>query len=58
MKGKAGSDDGLSKDREEKQSGSEEDGGARPTASLRKLRSQDQAESPVATRYVLGSDLE
>ena len=56
MKGKAGSDDNWSKDREQKHPGSEGDGGARPTASLRKLRSQDQVESPVATRYVFGSD--
>jgi len=56
MKGKAGSEDGWSKDREEKYPGSEEDGAARLTASLRKLRSQDQVESPVAARYVLGSE--
>jgi len=37
MKGKAGSDDNWSKDREQKHSGSEGDGGALPTASLRKL---------------------
>jgi len=44
-------------DREEKKStGSQEDGAARPTASPRKLHSQDQVESPVAARYVLGSD--
>jgi len=58
MKGKAGSEDTWSKDREEKAPGSEEDGAARPTASLQKLRSQDQVESPVATRYVLDSDSE
>ena len=56
MKGKAGSDDNWSKDREETHPGSEEDGAARPTASLQKLRWQDQVESPVATQYVLGSD--
>jgi len=33
MKGKEGSEDNWSKDREEKHPGSEEDGGARPTAS-------------------------
>ena len=53
IKDKVGSDDNLSKDKEQKQSGSEGDGAARPTASLRKLRSQDQVESPVAARYVL-----
>jgi len=58
MKGKAGSEDTWSKDREKKAPGSEEDGAARPTASLRKLHSQDQVESPVATRYVLDSDSE
>ena len=58
MKGKAGSDDNWSKDREEKYPGSERDGGARPTTSLRNLRSQDQVESPVAARYDLGSDSE
>ena len=47
MKGKAGSDDGLSKDRVEKHPGPEEDEAARPTTSLRKLRSQGQVESPV-----------
>jgi len=56
MKGKAGSDDGWSKDREETHLGPEEDEAARPTASLRKQRSQDQVASPVATQYVLGSD--
>ena len=60
MKEKIGSEDNWPKDREEKHPGSEEDhdGEARPTASLRKQRSQDQAESPVAARYVLGSDSE
>ena len=48
MKGKAESEDNWSKDREEKHPGSEEDGAARPTASLRKLRSQDQV---VASRH-------
>jgi len=47
MKGKAGSDDGLSKDRVEKHPGPEEDEAAWPTVSLRKLRLQDQVESPV-----------
>jgi hypothetical protein len=47
------SEDIWSEDREEKHPGSEGDGAARPTASLRKLRSQDQVESPVAARYVL-----
>jgi len=56
MKGKAGSEDGWSKDREETHPGSEEDGAARPTASLRKLRSQDQVDSPAVARYVLSSD--
>ena len=56
MKGKAGSEDNWSKDRGGKTPGSEEDGGVWPTASLRKLRPQDQVESPVAARYVLGSD--
>jgi len=56
IKDKAGNDDNLSKDREEKHPGSEEDGAARPTASMRKLRSQDQVESPAAARYVLSND--
>ena len=58
MKGKAGSEDNWSKDREEKHPGSEKDGGARPTASLRNLRSQDHVESPVAAQYDFGSDSE
>ena len=56
LKGKAGNKDGWSKDREEKHPGPEEDDAAQPTVSARKLRSQDQVESPVATRYVLDSD--
>jgi len=56
IKGKAGSKDGWSKDREEKHPGLEEDDAAQPAASAQKLRSQDQAESLVATRYVLDSD--
>ena len=58
MKGKAGSEDNWSKERDEKHPASEQDGAARPTASLRKLRSQDRVKSPVATRYVLDSDSE
>jgi len=58
MKGKAGSDDGWSKDREGKHPGPEEDEAARPTVSLRKLCSQDQMELPFATCHVLDSDLE
>ena len=42
LKGKAGSEDNWSKDRAEKHPVSEEDGVARPSASLRKLRSQDR----------------
>jgi len=57
MKGKAGNEDNWTKDRKDKPA-SEEDGVARPTASLRKLFSQDQAKSPVATRYVLDRDSE
>jgi len=56
MKEKAGSDDGWSEDEEGKYPGPDEDEAAQPTASLRKLRSQDQDEQPVATRYVLDSD--
>jgi len=44
MKGKAGSEDNWSTDREEKSPGSEEDGAARPKALARKLRSQDQVD--------------
>ena len=58
MKGQAGSEDNWSKDKEEMHLGSEEDGAARPTASLQKLCSQDQMESQVATWYVLDSDSE
>jgi len=60
LKEKQGAKKTVSKDREKKHPGSEEDGAARPTASARnlKLRSQDQVESPVATRYVLDSDSE
>jgi len=58
MTEKALSEDNWSKDREEKHPASEKDGAARPTASLRKLRSQDRVKSPVATRYVLDSDSE
>ena len=56
IKDKAGSDDNWSKDKEQKYPGSEGDGGARPTASLRKLRSQNQVDSQAAVRYVLSSD--
>jgi len=56
MKDQAGSDNNWSTDKEPKHPGSEKDGEARPTASLRKLRSQDQVESPAAARYVLSSD--
>jgi len=58
IKGKSGTEDNWSKDREDKYLASKEDGAARPTASLRKLRSQDRVKSPVATRYVLDSDSE
>jgi len=58
MTGKAGSEDNWSKDKDEKHPASEQDGAARPTASLRKLRSQDLVKSPVATRYVLDSNSE
>ena len=58
IKGTAGSEDNRSKDREEKNPASEEDGAAQPAASLPKLRSQDQVKSPVAKRYVLDIDSE
>jgi len=58
MQGKAGSEDNWSKDRGKRQLGSEDDAAAWPTVSLQKLRSQDQVESPVATRYVPDSHLE
>jgi len=48
-----GIEDNWSQNREEQHSASKEEGAARPSASLRKLRSQDQVKSPVATRYVL-----
>jgi len=57
MKGKAGSEDGWSKDRETKHPGSEGDGAVWSTASARQLRSQDHAvRSPVATRYNFDSE--
>ena len=58
MKAKAGSEDNWSKERDEKHPASKQDGAARPTASLRKLRSQARVKSPVATQYVLESDSE
>jgi len=53
-KGKAGSEENWSKDSEEKNPSPEEDGAARPTTSLRKLRSQDQVKS-VAGRHTICS---
>jgi len=54
MEGKAGSEDGWYKDREEKHPGPQEDETAQHTASARKLRLQDQV-GGVAGRHTICS---